>query len=210
MEDSTTGCPVESLSEAARTVWAKYEKDDGAWLPLWRHMADSGAVAGMLWDRWLPDQVRRLVAQAMPCGEEDARRLVVWLARAHDIGKATPAFAHQVDVLAERMRATGLTIGPSHLLNAERRTAPHGLAGQLLLQRWLEERRGWPRLAAGQFAVVVGGHHGTPPDHPQITALRDRPELLHGAGSAEQPWCSVQDELLDRCADRAGVADRLA
>ncbi|MFD8786349.1 CRISPR-associated helicase Cas3' [Kitasatospora sp. NPDC059599] len=210
MEDSTTGRPAESLSEAARTVWAKYEKDDGAWLPLWRHMGDSGDVAGLLWDHWLPGQVRRLVADAMPCGEEDARRLVVWLATTHDIGKATPAFARQVNALAERMRATGLMIGPSHLLNAERRTAPHGLAGQLLLQHWLEERHGWPRPSAGQFAVVVGGHHGTPPDHPQITALRDRPELLHGTGPAEQPWRSVQDELLDHCADRAGVADRLA
>ncbi|MFB6888346.1 CRISPR-associated helicase Cas3' [Kitasatospora sp. NPDC056327] len=173
-------------------------------------MADSAAVAGMLWDHWLPDQVRRLVAEAMPLGEEDGRRLVVWLARSHDIGKATPAFAHQVDALADRMRATGLAIGPSHLLNAERKTAPHGPAGQLLLQRWLEERHSWQRGVAGQFAVVVGGHHGTPPDHPQINALRDRPELLNGAGPAEQAWRDVQDELLEHCTHHAGVTDRLA
>ena len=40
--------PVDRLSAAARRVWAKHDRKTDSWLPLWRHMADSGAVAGLL------------------------------------------------------------------------------------------------------------------------------------------------------------------
>ncbi|MCG7207513.1 CRISPR-associated endonuclease Cas3'', partial [Streptomyces arenae] len=128
-------------------------------------MEDSAAVAGLLWDFWLPVNVRALVSAVLPGGEEDARRLVTWLAGVHDIGKATPAFACQVDELADRMRVAGLEMPYRAEMGRDRRMAPHGLAGQLLLQEWLEERCGWPGRATAQFAVVVGGHHGAPPDH---------------------------------------------
>ncbi|MFJ4585622.1 HD domain-containing protein, partial [Streptomyces echinatus] len=93
------------LSGPARLVWAKHDRDGDGWLPLWRHMEDSAAVAGLLWDFWLPANVQRLISEVFPGGEGDARGLVTWLAGVHDIGKATPAFACQVDALADRMRA---------------------------------------------------------------------------------------------------------
>lgn len=75
------GCGVLSrLQVSARSVWAKRDRDADGWLPLWRHMEDSAAVAGLLWDEWLPFGVRRLIAEALPGGEGDGRRLVVWLA----------------------------------------------------------------------------------------------------------------------------------
>ncbi|WP_331459457.1 HD domain-containing protein [Nonomuraea sp. SBT364] len=36
---------VRGLSAEASTVWAKHDRDSDGWLPLWRHMADSGAMA---------------------------------------------------------------------------------------------------------------------------------------------------------------------
>ncbi|MFF4147360.1 HD domain-containing protein, partial [Streptomyces sp. NPDC001698] len=50
------------LNGPALSVWAKHERDSDGWLPLWRHMEDSAAVAGRLWDEWLPLSVRRLIA----------------------------------------------------------------------------------------------------------------------------------------------------
>jgi len=197
----------DGLSVAARAVWAKHDRATGGWLPLWRHMADSGAVAGLLWDQWLPWQVRRLVAAEMPGGAEDARRLVVWLAATHDIGKATPAFACQVETLADAMRKAGLGM-PGREELADRRLAPHGLAGQLLLQEWLTERQGWSRPATLQFSVVAGGHHGVPPTFLDIRELNVRPRLLRTPDCAEA-WRSVQDELLDACAAACGVRERL-
>ncbi|MFI1176673.1 CRISPR-associated helicase Cas3' [Streptomyces melanogenes] len=204
------GVAGSGLSGAARAVWAKHDAGTDGWLPLWRHMADSAAIAGLLWDRWIPRSVQLLVAEALPGGLEDARRLAVWLAGVHDIGKATPAFACQVDALADRMRAVGLAMPYRRELGTDRRLAPHGLSGQLLLQEWLEDEHGWPGRVTAQFAVVVGGHHGAPPEHPHIYDLECHPELLRTPGVSEDVWRQVQTELLDFCALEFGVEGRLA
>ncbi|MDN3259883.1 CRISPR-associated helicase Cas3' [Streptomyces sp. CSDS2] len=198
------------LGGPARSVWAKYDRDSEGWLPLWRHMEDAGAVAGLLWDRWLPVGVRALVGEALPQGDADARALAVWLAGVHDIGKATPAFACQVDQLAETMRQHGLEMRSAKAMGPDRRIAPHSLAGQVLLGEWLEERHGWTPARTGQITVAVGGHHGVPPEHAQITALYEHEELLRTPGASGRVWRQVQMELLDACAERFGVGRRLA
>ncbi|MGV9703926.1 CRISPR-associated helicase Cas3' [Streptomyces sp. NPDC003483] len=197
------------LGGPARSVWAKHDRDGGGWLPLWRHLEDCAAVAGLLWDRWVPVAVRGLIAETLPGGEADARALVVWLAGVHDIGKATPAFACQVDELAEVMRDHGLEMRSSAAMGPDRRLAPHGLAGQVLLGEWLEERHGWAAGRTGQFTVAVGGHHGVPPEHGQIKALFEHEELLRPGGPGGRVWRLVQAELLDACAGRFGVGERL-
>ncbi|AEY94191.1 CRISPR-associated helicase Cas3 family protein (plasmid) [Streptomyces hygroscopicus subsp. jinggangensis 5008] len=198
------------LSAAAQRVWAKYDRDGDGWLPLWRHMEDSAAVARLLWDEWLPRSVRQLISEGLPGGEEDGRLLVGWLAGVHDIGKATPAFASQVEQLAGAMRDVGLDMPTQRQFGQDARLAPHGVAGQLLLAEWLEERRGWSRRRSGQFAVVVGGHHGVPPDASQLKDLDDRDHLLRWRGPSRSMWRGVQEEFLDGCADVFGVADRLS
>ncbi len=190
-------------------VWAKHDRTTDGWLPLWRHMEDSAAVAGLLWDRWLPVGVRRLIAEALPRGESDARALAVWLAGVHDIGKATPAFACQVDQLADAMRGKGLEMRSARALGPDRRVAPHGLAGQVLLGEWLEERHGWAPARTGQFTVAVGGHHGVPPEHGQIKALYEQEELLRTPGTSSRVWRQAQTELLDACAEEFSVAELL-
>jgi CRISPR-associated helicase Cas3/CRISPR-associated endonuclease Cas3-HD len=170
-------------------------------------MADSGAVSGLLWDEWVPEQVKRVIASSLPAGLSDARLLSVWLATVHDIGKTTPAFACQVDSLAEDMRLRGLEMD-SHKQIPDRKLAPHGLAGQILLQEWLIERFGWSKTHALQFAVVIGGHHGVHPTNFDIKEASVRPELLRTEGY-EREWSSVQHELLEYCADLSGVRDRL-
>ncbi len=190
-------------------MWAKHDRDGGGWLPLWRHMEDAAAVAGLLWDRWLPLSVRRLIGGELPQGEADGRALVVWLAGVHDIGKATPAFACQVELLAEVMRGQGLEMRSVKAMGPDRRIAPHGLAGQVLLGEWLQDRYGWSGARTGQFTVVVGGHHGVPPEPGQVKALYDREELLRTPGESGRLWAGVQTELLDACAGVFGVEGRL-
>ncbi|WP_455771110.1 CRISPR-associated endonuclease Cas3'' [Streptomyces halstedii] len=197
------------LGPAALTVWAKHDRPTDGWLPLWQHMTDSAAVAGRLWDEWVPRSIRKQVADVLPGGADDARRLAVWLAGTHDIGKATPAFACQVEGLAANMTKAGLEVPPQKRLGEDRRMAPHGLAGQFLIQEWLVERHGWTGRAAGQFAVVAGGHHGVPPGHSQIHDLGLHPELLRTPGTTEPAWRRVQGELLDACAEAYGIRQRL-
>ncbi|MGW0658091.1 CRISPR-associated helicase Cas3' [Streptodolium elevatio] len=197
------------MSAAAKTVWAKYDRKSGAWLPLWRHLADAGGVAGLLWDEWLPPSVKSLVADEMPAGQADARKLAVWLAGTHDIGKATPTFACQVDDLADPMQSAGLAMPGRRQLGSDRRIAPHGLAGQVLLQEWLSREHGWSPPASLAYAIVTGGHHGVPPGDSQIHDLDVRPELLRTPGPSEATWLHMQTELLDACANTFGVSDRL-
>lgn len=198
------------LAGPVRAVWAKHDWDSEGWLPLWRHLEDSAAVAGLLWDTWLPANVRELIGSALPDGQGDGRKLAVWLAGVHDIGKATPAFACQVDPLADRMRAQGLEMRSAKAIGPDRRLAPHGLAGQVLLGEWLQDRHGWTVKQAGQVTVVVGGHHGVPPEHGQIAALYKHGHLLRTPGASEAVWRRVQDELLDACAEEYDVQGRLS
>ncbi|MFE5302016.1 CRISPR-associated helicase Cas3' [Streptomyces sp. NPDC056632] len=191
------------------SVWAKHDAGSDGWLPLWQHLEDSAAVAGFLWDRWLPAGVRGLIGAALPGGEADGRRLVVWLAGVHDVGKATPAFACQVEQLADRMRLQGLEMRSRSVMGADRRMAPHGVAGQLLLGEWLHEVQGWSARQCGQFSVVVGGHHGVPPEHGQLMGLDARGHLLRTPGASRGLWRRVQQELLDACAQEFGVGERL-
>ncbi|MFD5425582.1 CRISPR-associated helicase Cas3' [Streptomyces sp. NPDC127084] len=172
-------------------------------------MEDSAAVAALLWDEWLPDNVRSLISGALPGGPDDGRCLVVWLAGVHDIGKATPAFACQVEELAYAMHQQGLEMKTHGQWGTDRRMAPHGLAGQVLLSEWLERRCGFTVRQSGQFAVVVGGHHGVPPEHGQIKGLCDRDDLLRTPGASRALWLQVQEELLDGCAEEFGAAGRL-
>ncbi|MFC8899483.1 CRISPR-associated helicase Cas3' [Streptomyces cinereoruber] len=172
-------------------------------------MEDSASVAGMLWDHWLPWNVRRLIGEALPGGEADGRLLAVWLAGVHDIGKATPAFACQVEGLADAMRSEGLDMRTQGAMGPDRRLAPHGPAGQVLLGEWLEERHGWEPEQCWQFTVVVGGHHGIPPEEAQINALENREHLVRSPGASRAVWRRVQTELLDACAVEFGVEDRL-
>ncbi|MFD7628037.1 type I-E CRISPR-associated protein Cse1/CasA [Streptomyces sp. NPDC059851] len=197
-----------ALTPTARSVWAKYDKDSAKWLPLWRHMVDSAAMAERLWDEWTPLNVRGLVADSLPDGDADGRRLVVWLAAVHDIGKATPAFACQVETLMSGMTQAGLDMPTAEQFGDARKRAPHGLAGQVLVEEWLEQQ-GWSPRAAMTFAVAVGGHHGVLPGHEHFHALHQHPELLRTPGRSEQLWRAVQTELLDGCTAAHGVRERL-
>ncbi|WP_435172404.1 type I-E CRISPR-associated protein Cse1/CasA [Actinacidiphila sp. bgisy145] len=199
----------DGLSGAARAAWGKHDRPTDGWLPLWRHMADSGAVAGRLWDAWVPRNIKVLVSEVLPGGIEDGRRLAVWLAASHDIGKATPAFACQVETLANAMRDFGLAMPDAKKFGDDRKLGPHGLAGQLLLQEWLAERHGWTDRISAQFAIVIGGHHGVHPGHQRIHDLALHPELMRTRGKHEATWKAAQFELLDACAQAAETVDRL-
>ncbi|MFF5257150.1 type I-E CRISPR-associated protein Cse1/CasA [Streptomyces leeuwenhoekii] len=196
---------AQTLSAAARSAWAKHDRKTDGWLPLWRHMLDSASVAGKLWGDWLPASVKRLVSESLPGGGDDAARLVRFLSASHDIGKCTPTFACQVEQLAGRMRDQGLDMPTAKEYGQDRRLAPHGLAGQLVLQEWMGARFGLGARVAGQFAVVAGGHHGVPPESSQIHDLQLRPHLMRQPGPSEAAWQRTQYELLDWCAELTDV-----
>ncbi|MFF0494384.1 CRISPR-associated helicase Cas3' [Nocardia sp. NPDC004068] len=187
------------LSEATWSAWAKSDRDGGR-LSLVRHCADAMAVAGLVWDRWLPRRTREAMSVGLPGGVADGRVLFVWLAAVHDVGKLTPAFACQVPVLAEAMHDKGLRMGGAL---ANRRALPHGLASGVELQRFLCEQ-GWKKSVALTYAVVVDGHHGKPSSRGDVGQARFQADLL-GAGE----WKRCRDELLTHFTCVSGAQERL-
>lgn len=189
------------LSDAARSVWAKSPNSDGAWLPLWQHMDDSANVAGGLFDRWLADPVVDVLSAPFDGEVAAARTAVTFLAGMHDLGKATPAFAVQCDALAQRMREHGLYMPPSKRGLSERHKVPHSLASHHLLRRWLLDQ-GWSVRFVAAWAVVLGGHHGVPPDS---VLLNDAVPAEYPSLYGEGRWQDVQRELADRLAASTGA-----
>ncbi|AKU18600.1 CRISPR-associated helicase Cas3' [Luteipulveratus mongoliensis] len=190
-------------SDAARSVWGKTDPKSDTSMPLVRHLEDTAAVAGHVWDHWLPTSIKQHVGAALPRGEADGRTLLTWLAGVHDVGKASPAFAVKARKapgfghLVGEMEAQGLVCGtPIAPL------PPHCRVGHSLVERWLERFQP-ARRASPSLAVVVGGHHGVQPTVMDLRAIR-REHL-----GATPEWEAAQTEILTHMAQLTGADDRL-
>lgn len=194
------------LSAEARSVWAKSVDETGGWLPLWQHMDDSAEIAGGLFDHWLAPSVTQLFATEFDGSRDQARAAIRFLAGVHDLGKATPAFAVQCTLLAQRMCDQGLFLPLSKADLPDRKKTHHSIAGHHLLVRWLAENN-WTKPAARSWGVVLGGHHGVPPD--AVAEQEASPiglPVLYGKGI----WSDVHSELIEWMAARSGAAEYLA
>ncbi len=198
------------FSGAALSVWAKTNAQDGDWMRLTRHLLDSSAVGEMLWDHWLPDNLRRLLSEQFP-DPGDARIALGFLAGIHDIGKASPGFAVKARLapgfgdLVDRMADHGL-ICPAYQPGGFTKLPPHCRLGQHLATEWLIERYEFSRPAAIAFTIPVGMHHGVPPTSHELQDLQRDPIWV---GSRHEAWHTVQWEMLDAMARRTGAATRL-
>ena len=178
-----------------QAAWAKSVRDERKvvthWLPLHQHLDDSAAVAGRLVDEWVPRQVIGRIAADLPDGEAGVRTLACWLAGVHDVGKVSPAFAVQVPALADRMRNHGLAASPKLADDPMRSRVRHELVGHAAVRDWLTAELGFTRRReAQQWAVIVGGHHGLPPDDDRVPLVRQRPDLA-GTGAWEQARATI-------------------
>lgn len=198
--------------QAWLTVWAKSERDKNdprtctAWLPLHQHLDDAAGVAGLLVDHWLSPQVLNRIGSELPDGPTGVRRLACWLAGVHDVGKCSPAFAVQVQTLADRMRRFDLGPDPRLAHSPTRRKLTHSLVGHLAVRDYLADELGFGRRGpATQWASVVGSHHGVPPERTELALVLDHPNLA-GTGA----WSTIRSRFLDRATTRAGGHEALA
>lgn len=165
--------------------WAKTSVT-GDYLPLDRHLHDAAAVAARLWDLALTARQRSWLAAAAGASVDDARRLVVFLAAAHDSGKLSPTFQGLVPGLARQLLGGSLPLGGDGMGSAIRHD---GISGALLTS-WLTDR-GAPRDTAERLAATVSGHHGTP--RPAAVIRKDGRFALLRA----RQWRLVQDALVE-------------
>ncbi|WP_081963511.1 CRISPR-associated endonuclease Cas3'' [Bifidobacterium pullorum] len=220
------------LSEQTLSVWAKTnlaDPSDPSYLQLWQHLEDTAATASHVWDDFLPNHVKELLATDLG-GMNEARATLLFLCGVHDAGKASPAFEMMNQRCATRTQHTGLTIEYDFFGVENRSRIRHELVGYRDLCDWLTvratarpgtsdqgnehsptntSRQAQPTLPALGLANVVGGHHGTSINDDQRRLLRGNAGARRLAGlprdSAPSNWQRCRFELFDWMAAANGL-----
>ena len=196
-----------NLSIATRKIWGKLGKEN-TWLPLYVHMTDSGEVAKLLWEQWLPVHSKKIIADGIDkkanlLQENEviayAKKIAIFMATVHDLGKSSPLFQKKADKvgygeLLDNIMDTGLTVSPKENDMTKRFT--HALISERLL-----ELAGLDR----SYAVVIGGHHGKPPSERMDVESAEYYENETGIGLKE--WDNVHTELLELALRTAGLQE---
>lgn len=202
------------LSMQAMSIWGKTNRvDETMWLPLYVHMSDSAAVASHLWDEWVPQGTKDVLSRDFDGDFDLSRKVLLFLAGIHDIGKATPVFqctpiTHSSGMedasLSWKPRNAGLPFPPTVIVNTREPT--HPIAGQLILQSYLQKERHWDKSMARSYACIVGGHHGQPPTS-QALNNQSYTERIGWAGSFGGKWIGVQCDLVEFVIRQVGLSD---
>ena len=201
------------LSKAALSIWAKTNfwhsappEDVGKqWLPLAVHMADSGEVAELIWDNYLSQRQRRLLADPLlqvKTIEESSRKaltLVKLIVGAHDIGKCSPMFLTQNTELYERIfKNNDDSLTKYQRAEELRGDSPHSWIGEIAFERWLESR--WnpgikSKRSAKQLGSIIGAHHGRPVSQQRHDNMAN--PNLPAVVSGDDSWRRIRRELLE-------------
>ena len=147
-------------------LWAKSDRDnrdrdgyDPAWTrPLWAHLLDVGHTALLLWERTVPDALRRQASGALGITEKETG---VWLSfwiGLHDLGKAIPSFQFQDPgaKYLQRMQREGFSLRPPEACTP----VHHGHASIAILARELDAGEDGRTTFKESLAAFVGFHHG--------------------------------------------------
>ena len=193
---------VSELSDLARCFWAKTGSGAFAWLSVVQHLMDAADVAGYLFDEYLSEHHRRIMASVWGGDQAKARVTFVFLAGIHDVGKVSPQFACQSAELAPFIRAQGLGI----MRKADypkRKFLPHGLVSQFAFQEAIV-RGGGDAERAVHWAVLVGIHHGRYPDAGAVNVARQQYRTQEGSEQDDPRWGQARAEILRWMARRSG------
>ncbi|MFF4082743.1 CRISPR-associated endonuclease Cas3'' [Streptomyces sp. NPDC001777] len=137
--------------------WGKFDRATRRAYSLLFHQVDVGAVAAVLWDRFLTPSQRRIISKGLNVPQEQARSLVSFLASMHDIGKLIPYFQFLEPVAQMRLgedllEDAGLVVHVPHA-RASMHVGLH-LLGELGFAL------GGNDSPAVRAAQCLGGHHG--------------------------------------------------
>ncbi|KRK39914.1 CRISPR-associated helicase/endonuclease Cas3 [Loigolactobacillus bifermentans] len=202
---------MNSLSKQATALWAKKRSEDGVhyWLPLVAHLIDTQKTINFLFNNWLSEGQRELLAQRI--GEENIQKLVKFLGFIHDLGKAAPAFQakksfdndHELDrELMESLIQNGFT-GLDVMELSDASQSPHARAGEAIL-----DCEGVPQ----SISAIIGGHHGKPEEGPQNNQIGVYTANYFQTDTAKTPadkklqqkWKRIQNELFEHGLQSAG------
>ena len=190
------------LTDLARCFWAKSGDGESTWLSVVQHLMDAADIAGYLFDEYLSEHHRRLMASVWGGDQKKARAAFVFLAGIHDVGKVSAVFACQCEELVKLIHDQGLDVMPEE--HYSRRAAlPHGFVSQFALQEEIEACGADPSRAF-QWAVLVGVHHGHYPESTYVGRAYDQHCNLMKASDDGQQWGQARSDILRWMAARSG------
>lgn len=155
-------------------------------------MIDVGQVARAMWRDVLPEAACQTVAAELGVSTDRAGDWVALWAGAHDLGKASPAFARQNAAAWERIRQAGFDCSaapPTHRV-------PHGTITAWALPAILTGQLAVPTALGRQVGRLVGGHHGV---FPRAEDVKNAGESRRAVG--DQGWGAARRELATRLGD---------
>src|SRR5450759_5330649 len=112
-------------------IWAKTNSATGQWHPLLYHLVETSAVASLLWDEILAPSTCKVIADALGLPLDEASQWSLFLAGAHDLGKASPSFQCKWEPSVVPLQQLGYRFPPSKL----RPIPPHGQVSSIELAR---------------------------------------------------------------------------
>ncbi len=197
-------------------VWGKSDylnPGSRKWLPLITHLTDTAGVAEVLWDKFFPAQVKRIICRAGGgIDTSTARRIYIFMAGIHDIGKASPDFVWKSGWLHERfnemMPTYSFTKPP---LSIRHETISHYEFNDWALDRLklhLDDEDGESYSRISGWGVAVGGHHGKPPSGAKLLDSPDtRSDAYSGSGTLPK-WSDLRRHFLDHMAAHTSLTAR--
>ena len=185
---------AEQLSSVTKSLWGKISVKERSWLPLYIHLYDTGKVAELLWEYWLPEGTRQIIVRGIADESylemdrtEYAKRVVVFLAMIHDIGKASPCFQIKAkDIGYTELLEEIILWEPSvkEVKRASNTKLYHALISQnIMMKQGLDK----------SYATVLGGHHGKPPQSLDEIESVDR---YSSTGVKSEKWKKIHCELV--------------
>ncbi|MGW2786661.1 CRISPR-associated helicase Cas3' [Streptomyces populi] len=138
------------------TPWGKYDRFLRAVYPLLFHMLDVAAIAGEVWDRFLTDGQRKLIAAGMRVLQSEARSLVMFYAGLHDLGKLSQFQEHEAYPWARMSEVLRTDTDGWHRIPHER-ASMHSVLQLLREAGYAADTSDSPGVRVAQ---ILGGHHG--------------------------------------------------
>lgn len=150
-------------------------------LDLQIHLSDTAKVAESLWDNWLSPSQKMQIINSIFSEDNDkktiAKKLAIFIAYAHDIGKAEESF--QKKIRGERGESV-----------------PHNLVSQYILER---------NSITQSVGMIVGAHHGIPIQ--SLSDLVETKVWVKDSKSNQDFYIKKQNEFLYKALEIAGFKD---
>lgn len=168
--------------------WAKTthdkEKYPNAYHPLLCHMIDVAMVTQVMWDQVIPTATKKRIVELLGLSAnsesiEAAGKLIAFISGLHDIGKASPPFAHRqtpqdIYKIYDNTKFAKKKEPPNPT------DAPHGYVTTSQLPIILKDCFCFNPKFAEKISIVIGGHHGVFPRCQNTQEIDDCTDLRGG------------------------------